>query len=610
MNSPLLTDILHIDSLADNSKLLWHSPQLHSPTDASAPDWSLLTMSSTLSGGGCIPGGLAQISALSPTPSRSPSPPPKMTTISLDSIHSNIKPCAKSPPASGNPHPYSISPSNTTALFTRASSVSSTGAPGKKSRAPPSGPISTKDFIPPDVSGLSKREARLVKNRAAAFLSRQRKREEFEGLESRVDQLEAENARLRAAQNNPASLATASSQDIASLKAQHAQELAALHASYSAQLNTLNNDVQSLQLQLDTATKTNEATEAKLNEEIQRLNHQLNQRSNDEEDDSDSSSEDGEEELDSKKSRNGPGSVALMVLLLSLSNLLTNGRKSTASTTTPGTSSSGSAPNQPRRVSHHARRSSTSHFLPTYTSSSSLSRPSPYASGSYPYEGLASGFGFEYDANEPFSIESLLNTPPSHHPFSSGMVDDDFAMMEEMLGKSPKMMKMDDDDDFLMTSTAASPGASSVATMVPQLKDDPAAQLGISGIVPTGPGSFEFDFTVPSSLSSSSSSKIKVSVKSKSQLGSLRPGDVMESPVKFQPDDLDSFTFGNSWSIPTQDASSKKRKLVFEVQPSSEEGGSKKRKISGSEKWEVVVSSADDSSFERSHPDVKMEVEI
>ena len=43
--------------------------------------------------------------------------------------------------------------------------------------------ISSKDFIPPDTTGLSKREARLVKNRAAAFLSRQRKREEFEALE-------------------------------------------------------------------------------------------------------------------------------------------------------------------------------------------------------------------------------------------------------------------------------------------------------------------------------------------------------------------------------------------------------------------------------------------
>ncbi|KAJ3724393.1 hypothetical protein C8R42DRAFT_577357 [Lentinula raphanica] len=58
--------------------------------------------------------------------------------------------------------------------------------------------ISTKDFIPPDVSGLSKREARLVKNRAAAFLSRQRKREEFESMEIRVAELEQENAKLLA----------------------------------------------------------------------------------------------------------------------------------------------------------------------------------------------------------------------------------------------------------------------------------------------------------------------------------------------------------------------------------------------------------------------------
>jgi hypothetical protein len=81
--------------------------------------------------------------------------------------------------------------------------------------------ITTKDFIPPDVSGLSKREARLVKNRAAAFLSRQRKREEFETMEvyvkyisspnikrlmsrfrSRVAELEQENAALRAIAQN------------------------------------------------------------------------------------------------------------------------------------------------------------------------------------------------------------------------------------------------------------------------------------------------------------------------------------------------------------------------------------------------------------------------
>lgn len=59
--------------------------------------------------------------------------------------------------------------------------------------------ITTKDFVPPDVSGLSKREARLVKNRAAAFLSRQRKREEFEAMEIRVKELEEDNARLQGA---------------------------------------------------------------------------------------------------------------------------------------------------------------------------------------------------------------------------------------------------------------------------------------------------------------------------------------------------------------------------------------------------------------------------
>ncbi|KZW04295.1 hypothetical protein EXIGLDRAFT_690875 [Exidia glandulosa HHB12029] len=70
-------------------------------------------------------------------------------------------------------------------------------ASGKKTRAAPRERVSLKDFRPPDVTGLSKREARLVKNRAAAFLSRQRKREEFEQMEVRVGELEKENLRLR-----------------------------------------------------------------------------------------------------------------------------------------------------------------------------------------------------------------------------------------------------------------------------------------------------------------------------------------------------------------------------------------------------------------------------
>ncbi|KAH6913921.1 hypothetical protein BKA70DRAFT_1369330 [Coprinopsis sp. MPI-PUGE-AT-0042] len=83
--------------------------------------------------------------------------------------------------------------------------LSASSTAEKRSASPAAGPsakkratMATKEFIPPDVSGLSKREARLVKNRAAAFLSRQRKREEFENMEVRVAELEQENARLLA----------------------------------------------------------------------------------------------------------------------------------------------------------------------------------------------------------------------------------------------------------------------------------------------------------------------------------------------------------------------------------------------------------------------------
>lgn len=81
-------------------------------------------------------------------------------------------------------------------MKSRSISIGSSIAPSKREHSPspsvtkkPRGSgerITTKDFIPPDVSGLSKREARLVKNRAAAFLSRQRKREEFETMEMYV----------------------------------------------------------------------------------------------------------------------------------------------------------------------------------------------------------------------------------------------------------------------------------------------------------------------------------------------------------------------------------------------------------------------------------------
>lgn len=76
----------------------------------------------------------------------------------------------------------SSSPSPSQKASSSRTSNEGTPAP-KRQRAAPSGPISTKDWVPPDVTGLNKREARLVKNRAAAFLSRQRKREEFELME-------------------------------------------------------------------------------------------------------------------------------------------------------------------------------------------------------------------------------------------------------------------------------------------------------------------------------------------------------------------------------------------------------------------------------------------
>jgi hypothetical protein len=84
--------------------------------------------------------------------------------------------------------------STSTGDFGRQSQSSANAPAQKKSR---STAVSVKDYVAPDVSGLSKREARLVKNRAAAFLSRQRKREEFEEMQVRVGELEEENARLK-----------------------------------------------------------------------------------------------------------------------------------------------------------------------------------------------------------------------------------------------------------------------------------------------------------------------------------------------------------------------------------------------------------------------------
>lgn len=94
--------------------------------------------------------------------------------------------CSVPPTASSS----SSSPSSVPAQR-RSSSGSSRRLPPSASQVTESGhPFPVIDtsakhsslFVPPDTSGLTKREARLVKNRAAAFLSRQRKREQFEEL--------------------------------------------------------------------------------------------------------------------------------------------------------------------------------------------------------------------------------------------------------------------------------------------------------------------------------------------------------------------------------------------------------------------------------------------
>ncbi|TBU54112.1 hypothetical protein BD310DRAFT_105877 [Dichomitus squalens] len=119
---------------------------------------------------------------------------------------------ASSPQSATQPLPQRSGSQHTFSAGSTSDKTSSAGSVVVPAKRPSVGPpncgstkkarsgerVSTKDFVPPDVSGLSKREARLVKNRAAAFLSRQRKREEFENMEIRVAELEQENARLLA----------------------------------------------------------------------------------------------------------------------------------------------------------------------------------------------------------------------------------------------------------------------------------------------------------------------------------------------------------------------------------------------------------------------------
>lgn len=123
-----------------------------------------------------VPGSLAATPVLGSSPVSTPSSSPQTELQSLpqrtDAQHTFSAASSSEMPSAGSVVVPAKRPS-----VAQASCGSST----KKARSGER--VSTKDFVPPDVTGLSKREARLVKNRAAAFLSRQRKREEFESME-------------------------------------------------------------------------------------------------------------------------------------------------------------------------------------------------------------------------------------------------------------------------------------------------------------------------------------------------------------------------------------------------------------------------------------------
>ncbi|WFD44303.1 hypothetical protein MPSI1_002970 [Malassezia psittaci] len=103
-------------------------------------------------------------------------------------------------------------------------------------------------FIPPDTTGLTKREARLVKNRAAAFLSRQRKREQFDELSGKCRSL----ARLAwllyqsltsTSSSNPA-------QSLGNSQSPAESEFNAFHASLNHRLQQESDEVRSVFAQL------------------------------------------------------------------------------------------------------------------------------------------------------------------------------------------------------------------------------------------------------------------------------------------------------------------------------------------------------------------------
>lgn len=197
-----LVSTMHVIPSLNMANILANDAPLLSPSTA---DWDHARFSPSAALDGF---GLEMQYPLSPTPShamsttssqqQSPIPAAMMLRgrLSPDYSDSDQQMCVPThqvfdyTPAPVTPAAHAETPEPTSRMLTgdappsvvpakRPSSV----APSCSSKKRATERVSTKDFIPPDVTGLSKREARLVKNRAAAFLSRQRKREEFENME-------------------------------------------------------------------------------------------------------------------------------------------------------------------------------------------------------------------------------------------------------------------------------------------------------------------------------------------------------------------------------------------------------------------------------------------
>ncbi|KAB5591825.1 hypothetical protein CTheo_4728 [Ceratobasidium theobromae] len=228
-------------------------------------------------------------------------------------------------PASPSPTPSLSSSTSSTSMQQEVAPQAPAAAP-KRARTQ----ISSKDFVPPDVTGLSKREARLVKNRAAAFLSRQRKREEFEELERHCQDLERENARLKAG------LGQSPSKKLKSDEAEPSQdvisELTCLRES-NAQLAA-----QNAQLSAQNARLTAENARLAQREICPKI---------EDEDGSLLLSEPCSRREKESKEKHGTGSVALMVLMISLSLLgkpLASGMNNARARTAPMSLHTRSAP--------------------------------------------------------------------------------------------------------------------------------------------------------------------------------------------------------------------------------------------------------------------------